>query len=157
MSSFLTKKYLLNQGIVACLCLINLLALFMENWVIRHSYNCVLSLTVQGPYGSDTLPNLLLVFICTCREGPSGIRKYVCNFYIFFWTPDSPMICSPYIPLNYRTYRQQRVIPYQRDVLVPLPTSCIIYLIANSLTCKSFLKIQLPLFGLWLNTPTKCL
>lgn len=43
---------------------------------------------------------------------------------------------------------------YQRDVLVPLPTSCIIYLIANSLTCKSFLKIQLPLFGLWWNTPT---
>ncbi|MCI06657.1 hypothetical protein A2U01_0027717, partial [Trifolium medium] len=32
-----------------------------------------LSLTVQGPYGSDTLPNFLLVFICTCREGPSGI------------------------------------------------------------------------------------
>lgn len=36
---------------------------------------------------------------------------------------------------------------YQRDVLAPLPMSCIMYLRANSLTCKSLRQILLPLFA----------
>lgn len=50
-----------NWYITSFMCCLPPDIFFIENWVIRHSYNFVLLIAVQGPYSSDVLPNFLLI------------------------------------------------------------------------------------------------